>query len=120
MNQENQQTTPASHSISAMLSSHQHPVTVFSLSWCSYCHAVKQLLQQAGVPFEEYVLDQGDFASEANHQPLRQALKQLTDSRTLPQVFVATQSVGGYTETLAAIRSGQFEHWMKQAAENDA
>lgn len=113
MNQESQSTTLSSPSIEQMLTSHRHPVTVFSLSWCSYCHAVKQLLQQHGVPFEEYVLDRGELASGDNHPRLRQELLTLTQSRTLPQVFVARHPVGGYTETLAAFRSGQFEAWLK-------
>lgn len=120
MNQDIFQTDQSLPSIGAMLTAHNKPVTVFSLSWCSYCHAVKQLLQQTSVPFEEYVLDQGVFASDANHQHLRLELQQLTKSRTLPQVFVATQSVGGYTETLAAIRSGQFNDWLKAAGDNHA
>jgi len=120
MNQNINQTNATLPSIEAMLTSHNKPVTVFSLSWCSYCHAVKQLLQQSNVPFEEYVLDQGTFANEASHQQLRQQLQHLTNSRTLPQVFIARQSVGGYTETLAAIRSGQFNDWLKEAGANHA
>lgn len=113
MDQDIQQAHAPLLSINDMLTSHENPVTVFSLSWCSYCHAVKQLLQQHNTPFEEYVLDRGELASEENHQRLRQELQALTRSRTLPQVFVANHPVGGYTETLAAIRSGQFEAWLQ-------
>ena len=120
MNQDIFQTDQSLPSIGAMLTAHNKPVTVFSLSWCSYCHAVKQLLQQSNVPFEEYVLDQGAFANESSHQHLRQQLQHLTNSRTLPQVFVARQTIGGYTETLAAIRSVQFNDWLKEAGANHA
>lgn len=120
MNQDIHQSSQLS-TIAEMLVSHDRPVSLFTLSWCSYCHAVKQLLRQINVPFTEYELDSGDYAAEANHQRLRQELQQLTNSRTLPQVFVAKQSVGGYTETQSAIRSGQFSDWLSRATgETDA
>jgi len=115
MNQDIHQPNQPPLSTAELLTSHEAPVTVFSLSWCSYCQAVKQLLQQIKVPFQEYELDRGEFAIEAEHRRLRQELQQLTGSRTLPQVFVARQSVGGYTETHAAIRSGQFSNWLGQS-----
>lgn len=117
MNQDSHQSSQLLLSIPELLSSHEKTVTVFSLSWCSYCHAVKQLLQQIDVPFQEFELDSGYFATEANHQALRQELQHLTGSRTLPQVFIARQPVGGYTETLSAIRSGQFNDLLSQTGE---
>jgi glutaredoxin 3 len=85
------------------------PVTVFTLSWCSYCHAAKRLLRDLNVPFTVIELDTGDFRPAAIHNRLRQDLYDMTGSQTLPQVFIGEIAVGGYTETQAALRSGQLK-----------
>ena len=85
------------------------PVTVFTLSWCSYCHAVKRLLGDLNVPFTVIELDSGDFRPAVIHNRLRQDLYDMTGSQTLPQVFVGEVAVGGYTDTQAALRNGQLK-----------
>lgn len=102
-------------SIAAFLEASSAPVTLFSLSWCSYCHAVKQLLKQLKIPFDEVELDTGRYREPALNARLRTELRKLTGSNTLPQVFVGRTSVGGYTETSAAARNGKLQ---KLLAEN--
>ena len=102
-------------SIAAFLGASSAPVTLFSLSWCSYCHAVKQLLKQLKIPFDEVELDTGRYREPALNASLRTELRKMTGSNTLPQVFVGRISVGGYTETSAAARRGKLQ---KLLAEN--
>jgi len=92
--------------IKSMISDSPSVVTVFSLSWCSFCHAVKHLLQSLDVPFHVVELDTGDYREPVLNARLRQELRSLTGSQTLPQVFVGDQNIGGYTETQAALRQG--------------
>jgi glutaredoxin 3 len=93
-------------SVKAQLASSKQPVTLYTLSWCSYCHAAKQLLKQLNIPFHLIELDSGEYREPVLNQRLRQELQQLTGSNTLPQVFIGEQSVGGYTDTQAALKSG--------------
>lgn len=92
-----------------LLQQSAQPVTVFTLSWCSFCHAAKQLLRDLGIPFEVIELDSGAYKSPDVHNRLRQELRQLTGSNTLPQVFVGDTPVGGYTDTQAALRNGSLK-----------
>lgn len=94
------------HHIKALLASSDQPVTLFSLSWCSYCHAAKQLMKQLNVSFRLIELDTGKYRDATLNQALRRELQQLTGSNTLPQVFVGEKSIGGYTDTQAALKSG--------------
>lgn len=94
------------HSVKAQLASAKQPVTLYTLSWCSYCHAAKQLLRQLNIPFHLFELDSGEYREPVVNQRLRQELQQLTGSNTLPQVFIGEQSIGGYTDTQAALKSG--------------
>lgn len=100
-------TAPAK--LDTILQRSAHPVTVFTLSWCSYCHAVIRLLKSLGVPFQLIELDSGAYLDADLHRRLRAELQHKTGAQTLPQVFVGETSVGGYTETQAALRSGQLE-----------
>lgn len=85
----------------------EHPVTLFSLSWCSYCRAARQLLEQLGIPYQVFELDRGEFLEPRLQNEVRTRLQQLTNSGTLPQLFIGGESLGGYTDTVAARSNGR-------------
>lgn len=91
---------------SQLLEQSAQPVTIFTLSWCSFCHAAKQLLHDIKVPYAVIELDTGIYKAPDVHNRLRQDLRRLTGSNTLPQLFVGSTAVGGYTDTQAALRNG--------------
>lgn len=62
-----------------------HSVTIFSRDGCEYCTRAKQLLQDAGLAYEELVLNR-DF-KEAT-------IRALSASATVPQVFIDGQRIG--------------------------
>jgi glutaredoxin-like protein len=64
-------------------------VTVFSRDGCPYCARAKGMLHDAGIPFEELVLNR-DF-SEAT-------IRAITGKSTVPQVFINGEHVGGSEE----------------------
>jgi glutaredoxin 3 len=93
--------------IPSLISGSPATVTVFTLSWCSFCHAVKHLLQGLNIPFHVVELDTGEYREPVLNARLREELLCLTGRRTLPQVFVGDHNIGGYTETQTALRQGQ-------------
>lgn len=99
-------TSPGVPGITSLISESPAVVTVFTLSWCSFCHAAKHLLKSLDIPFHVIELDTGAFREPALNARLRQELLSLTGSQTLPQVFVGDHNIGGYTETQAALRQG--------------
>lgn len=94
--------------IDESIASTEDPVVLFSLSWCSFCRAAKQLLNQAEVRYRLIELDQGEFLEPVRQRQVRERLQQITGSGTLPQLFIGGESLGGYTDMAAALRSGQF------------
>ena len=68
-------------------------VTVYTTTFCPYCQSAKRLLTQKGVAFTEVNLT--DKPDEL------QALKQRTGLRTVPQIFINDELIGGYTELAA-------------------
>lgn len=103
-------------SVNELIAASEHPITLFSLSWCSYCHAAKQLFRQLNVACRVIELDTGEFREPVLNQRLRKELHQMTGSNTLPQVFIGEESVGGYTDTQAALKSGRLKKLLEPHA----
>jgi glutaredoxin 3 len=67
-----------------------HKVEIYTRYLCGYCHMARSLLQSLGCPFREY-----DIESDA---ALQQEMFQRTGGRTVPQVLIDDQPVGGFTD----------------------
>ncbi len=81
-----------------MATSVQAKVVIYTTSLCGYCHAAKRLLSGRDIPFEEVPVD--------GRPDLRQWLVSASKQRTVPQIFINGQTVGGYTELAGLERSG--------------
>jgi glutaredoxin 3 len=74
-------------------------IRVYSTLICPYCVRAKLLLEQRGVSFEEIDVT-GDPEARA-------ALVRMTGRRTVPQIFIDDQSIGGFDELRELDRSGR-------------
>lgn len=79
-------------------------VKVYTTSYCPFCDAAKRLLNNRAIPFEE--IDVNDHAE-------RDALKQRTGWRTVPQIFIEEELIGGYQELAALDASGELTQRLK-------
>lgn len=113
---ESQNGNPHQDFVDQALANTETPVVLFSLSWCSYCRAIKQLLNTLGIKYYEYELDRGDFLEPNLQQQVRRRLMQLTRSGTLPQLFIGQEPLGGYTETVIAARNGHLKEVLNKHA----
>lgn len=77
-------------------------VEIYTWRTCPFCIRAKALLKRKGVEFTEYAID-GDAA----------ARDRMTDrangGRTLPQIFINDQHVGGCDEIHALDAQGQLD-----------
>lgn len=64
---------------------------VWSKDACPYCVQAKNLLQLKGIEFEERNITQGTWTKE-------QLLESVPNARTLPQIFLDDELVGGFNE----------------------
>lgn len=76
-------------------------VTIYSTAQCPYCVMAKQLLDHKGVQYEEIPVDQ-DPAK-------RTEMMQKSQRRTVPQIFINDQAIGGYTDLLAIEREKRLD-----------
>jgi len=78
------------------------PVEIYTSPYCGYCHAAKRLLTAKGVSFAEV-----DIAA----QPERRAemVQRANGGRTVPQIFVGDDLVGGCDDLYALDRAGKLD-----------
>ncbi len=83
-------------------------IVVFSKSYCPYCAATKELFTGLGVDFKVHELDKmGDAGPE-----LQMTLFKMTGQKTVPNVFVKGNHVGGNDATQAAAKSGKLQEML--------
>jgi glutaredoxin 3 len=74
-------------------------VKVYSTLICPYCIRAKLLLNERGIGFEEIDVT-------GNHEA-RRWLVAMTGRRTVPQIFIDDEPIGGFDELRALDRSGE-------------
>lgn len=63
---------------------------IWSKYHCTFCDQAKQLMNQKGIEFEERRIGDGWTKEEL--------LEAVPSARTVPQIFIDEEYVGGYTE----------------------
>ena len=77
-------------------------VTVYSTNMCPYCVRAKQLLERKGIEYKEV-----NLSTEAPE--VRVELMQRTKHRTVPQIFIKDQYIGGFDQLYALEREGKLD-----------
>lgn len=83
-------------------------VTIYTTAVCPYCVAAKRLLQQRHIAFEEIDVT-GDVAKRA-------WLVEATGRRTVPQIFIHGEPIGGYDDLAALDRAGSLAAQLRKPA----
>jgi glutaredoxin 3 len=76
-------------------------VILYTTDYCPYCHQAKRLLTRKRVPFTEINVE--------SRPDLRSFLISASGQRTVPQVFINGQSVGGFSDIAALDRRGELD-----------
>jgi cysteine synthase len=82
------------------------PALMFGLSWCEFCWSVRRLFERIGVPLACVDVDSPVLATDGLGNRIRACLTAMTGSRTLPQVFIGGEWIGGCSETFDAFACG--------------
>lgn len=65
-------------------------IVIYTSNLCPYCTMAKRLLTAKGVTYTELNVDSSDA--------LREEMMQKTKRRTVPQIYIAEQHIGGFDE----------------------
>ena len=72
--------------------------TLYTKDYCPYCTAAKKLLRSKGYTFTEI-----DVA--ADPKKLQEMFKRTNNSRTVPQIFLENEHIGGYDDLTIYLRN---------------
>ncbi|WP_114239419.1 glutaredoxin 3 [Dyella sp. C9] len=84
-------------------------IEVYSTAVCPYCVSAKNLLKSKGLEWNEVRIDTDPSQREV-------MLARSGGRRTVPQIFVNDQHVGGFDDLVAADRSGKLAQLLESAA----
>ena len=101
------------NTLNSLLGRHPEPVKahveIYTWQTCPFCIRAKLLLWWKGVDFTEYKID-GDEAA-------RSLMAERADSRrSVPQIFINAQHIGGCDDIFALDRQGQLSPLLAQSA----
>jgi glutaredoxin 3 len=71
---------------------------IWSKYHCTFCDQAKVLLKQKGIPYEERKIGDGWTKEEL--------LEAVPNARTVPQIFIDEEYVGGFAELKQRILNG--------------
>ena len=84
-------------------------MVVFSKSYCPFCTTTKQLFSSMSIDAKVIELDGMENGAE-----IQGALLDISGQRTVPNVFIKGEHLGGNDDTQAAARSGKLEELLKK------
>lgn len=76
-------------------------IRMYSSQWCPFCIQAKRLLESKKVPFEEIIVD--------GKPALRAEMMQESGQRTVPQIWINDQHIGGCDELYSLERSRKLD-----------
>ena len=77
-------------------------MVVFSKSFCPFCTKTKDLFDDMDIDAKVYELNQMDDGAD-----IQEALLELTGQRTVPNVFIKGEHLGGNDDTQKAAKDGK-------------
>tara|TARA_B100001029_G_scaffold56534_1_gene45638 strand:+ start:309 stop:548 length:240 start_codon:yes stop_codon:yes gene_type:complete len=74
-------------------------ILIYSTSWCQPCKLAKKLLQERGLDFQEIDIEEKGWS--------REDLFDITGGRTVPQVVINDDTIGGYDDLVKFDQEGK-------------
>jgi cysteine synthase A len=102
-------TPAAAEFVSEVTGSKKEPVVMFALEWCEFCWSVRKMFANYGVKYRSVDLDSVEYQRDDWGAQVRAALTARTTWKTIPQIFVGGEFIGGATDAFDAWRSGKLQ-----------
>ncbi len=101
--------------VSEVLADVNRPVVMFALQWCEFCWAVRKFFAALGVAHHAVDLDSVAYQKNDLGGRIRVVLAERTGARTIPQIFVGGERIGGCTELFDAYSDGRLQELLASA-----
>jgi cysteine synthase A len=92
------------------------PVVMFALEWCEFCWSVRKMFAHLGIAYRSVDVDSVEYQKEDLGVNIRGALADRTGQKTMPQIFVGGEHIGGCTDLFDAWRNGSLQKRLSNIA----
>ena len=87
----------------------QPSIIMYANQTCPYCAAARMLLKKKGLTYNEIPVSHDDDK--------RREMERLSGRRTVPQIFVDDQPIGGFDELYALNQDGRLDELISKSAD---
>ena len=106
----------AAKEVDAFIKNKDQPVVMFALEWCEFCWSVRKLFNQFGIDFKSVDLDSVQYMENDRGKKMRAVLEQTNNWKTLPQIYIGGEFIGGCTDLFDKILEDRFDALLKKHA----
>ncbi len=92
----------------------KNPVLLFGMEWCEFCWSVRKLMAEYEIPYRTIELDSVAYQEDNKGVNIRAAIREKTGQKTIPQIYVGGEHIGGATEFFDALKDGSMKKMLEQ------
>jgi cysteine synthase len=92
----------------------QNPVLLIGMEWCEFCWSVRKLMAEYEIPYRTIELDSVPYQEDNKGVKIRSAIREQTGQKTIPQIYVGGEHIGGATEFFDALKDGSMKNLLEQ------
>ena len=81
-------------------------VKIYSTTWCPSCVSAKRLFDELDVIYEEINIEEEGMS--------REALAEITNGRTVPQIVINGECIGGFDSLLLLHQEGKLKELLSK------
>jgi cysteine synthase A len=94
----------------------EQPVVLFALEWCEFCWSVRKMFARYEIPYRAVDLDSVEYQADNKGGNIRAAIYEQTGLKTIPQIYIGGQHIGGATEMFDSCRDGSMKKLLEANA----
>ena len=104
----------AMEEVNTIINNPQEPVVMFALEWCEFCWSVRKIFDRYNVKYRSVDIDSVEYMDGERGKKMRKVLDKQNNWKTLPQIYLGGQFVGGCTDLFDGINDGSFAEIMEK------
>jgi cysteine synthase A len=89
------------------------PVVLFALEWCEFCWSVRKFFARVGIEYRSIDLDSVAYQEGNRGGKIRAVLAERIGAKTIPQIFIGGEHIGGCTELFDSWRDGSTQRLLE-------
>jgi cysteine synthase A len=90
------------------------PIVLFALEWCEFCWSVRKMFAHYEIPYRSVDLDSVAYQEGNKGGNIRKAIEADTGLKTIPQIYIGGQHIGGATELFDAMKDGSLAKLLEE------